>query len=122
MKNLIVTAAAALLVMTMTAYQFQYAKLIRQKTDLKQISDEAAAAASLCIDEEMFGEGVFRFDRSAAVKKAEKLITDNFSGDRDKLNWTVSFDDASRQPAVTLRLAYEELQVETVYEYLPLLP
>ncbi len=121
MKNLIITAAAALLVMTMTMYQLQYTELIRQKTDLKQISDEAAAAAALCIDEREFGEGFFRFDREEAAKKAEDMITDNFAGDQSKLRWTIGFDDTSQRPAVTVRIVYGELEVETVYEYLPLL-
>lgn len=120
MKNLIITAALALLVMTMTAYQLQYVKLIREKTELKQVCDEAAAAAALCIDESQFGEGFLYFDRGNAKKKAEEMIIQNFTGEREKLSWNISFDDAGLRPAVTLKLVYEDLQAEAVYEYLPL--
>ena len=119
MKNFIVTAASVLLILTVMQLQLQCGELLRRKQFLKYTAEEAAASAALCLDAERFGDGILRFDRILAERKAEEIIGLNLTEEEQKeLEWEIHFfeEDQSR-PYVTVILYQQKLKVSSTYEY-----
>lgn len=121
MKNLIITVAVILLMLSMMTGWFRLFDVMRTKGTLQAAAENGAAAAALCIDEEAFGDGILRFDEEAARKRAEEIIFANVPKVGEVGQWEITFaEDKSKVPSVTVRVWYKELKVTAAYEYLPL--
>lgn len=121
MKNFIITAGTLFLILTIMQYQFTLNQLLRDKADLKNVADEAAAAAALCVDAESFGEGALCFNRETAASKAGASISANLKERMMKdLQWEITFNGEELQrPEVSVVLQWKKLKVISVYEYVP---
>lgn len=122
MKNLIITAGALLLMLTIMSYQFQLNSLLREKENLKFAVDEVASSAGLCFDEERFGDGSLSFDREKAKRKAEEIIRLNLMQNEDETPVSCKiefFDEEGESPKVVVTLQKERIKAVSVYEHVP---
>ncbi len=117
MKVLIVFLGTLLMCISCLTYQ---ADAIAYKHDvvlLKEMADEAACQAGLCVDEEAYGIGDYRFAYARATQYAEQYVAARQSALKAKLigdiACKISFEDdvkgyensnREQKPAVTVRL------------------
>ncbi|MGN0659961.1 MAG: hypothetical protein ACI4LA_10215 [Emergencia sp.] len=122
MKNFIITAGAVLLMLNIMSWQFQINSLLREKAELKNAADEAAATAGICFDESLYGDGLLRFDRERAREKSEEILRLNLpeKGNAEETRMEITFEGENEgRPAVTVTLQRGKLKVLSRYEHVP---
>lgn len=117
MKTLIIFLGMLMMCISGLIYQADANWYTHDVVMLKQMADEAACQAALCIDEEAYGEGeyCFRYDESERyareyILSAQEMLKAELIGD---VRYEISFEDDRRgylpanekqNPAVFVRL------------------
>lgn len=104
------------------SWQFQINSLLREKAELKNAADEAAATAGICFDESLYGDGLLRFDRERAREKSEEILRLNLpeKGNVEETRMEITFEGENEgRPAVTVTLQRGKLKVLSRYEHVP---
>ena len=117
MKVLIVFLGILLMCLSCLVYQADANAYKHNVVLLKEIADEAACQAGLCVDEEAYGRGVYCFDYAQAAQYANEYIAAHQDALKAKLTCDIacdiSFEDDAegyskenkeQKPAVLIRL------------------
>lgn len=114
MKNVIVVTAILIFAMTVMSLYAELNAEIREKRLLTDLAEEAAATAALFYDENAYGYGRYRFDRTKAEAMAkESLRLNGFNKISDA---EIKFYDGGDDPYVKVTLEYEGRKFSAVYE------
>ncbi|MCQ2551191.1 MAG: hypothetical protein MJ146_03255 [Clostridia bacterium] len=128
MKNLIVTIAIVVLASNIIVYQKDTCNLVMNMNQAKNVADEMARSAALCIDEKSLADGNIKFNKTTGKSRAKEAFGRYKSSFFSNVKYDIAFDDDSGTVKVTMNLgkanyslAYlrnnKKLKTTSIYEY-----
>ena len=120
MKAFIVFSGLLVLCVSCMVYQADAMWYVHDQRHLKAAAEEAACQAVLCLDEEAYGEGMYKFDYENAEEYARRYLASAQGGLKARIagepEYRISFEDdvcgyslanAEKNPSVVVEAALE---------------